>query len=155
MFYRIRSIWQKELMDNLRDRRSVIQSLLFAIGFGVFYAVFNPLISASFIEQAESTQHIPTQGIEYTTPAFLDVLDAYGIVLETYEGDLTADIERGALPAGLIIPPSFAESLANTDPAGLTLYVNPSAGGLFSPDFSNERLELAIAPQGGEPRMGE
>ncbi|MAS37883.1 MAG: hypothetical protein CL610_28060 [Anaerolineaceae bacterium] len=144
MFYRIRSIWQKELMDNLRDRRSVIQSLLFAIGFGVFYAVFNPLISASFIEQAESTQHIPTQGIEYTTPAFLDVLDAYGIVLETYEGDLTADIERGALPAGLIIPPSFAESLANTDPAGLTLYVNPSAGGLFSPDFSNERLELAI-----------
>ncbi|HLV36621.1 MAG TPA: ABC transporter permease subunit [Spirillospora sp.] len=144
MFYRIRSIWQKELLDNLRDRRAVIQSLLFAIGFGIFYAVFNPLISASFIERAAATQYIPTQGIEYADPTFLSLLEVYDIVLEAYEGDLTGDIQRGVLPVGLMIPENFVESLADDEPASLTLYVNPSATGFFSPNFSGERLELAI-----------
>ena len=144
MFYRIRSIWQKELMDNLRDRRSVIQSLLFAIGFGIFYAVFNPLISASFIEQAQAVQHIPTQGIEYADPAFVDLLARSGIVLEPYTGDLTGDIQRGELSAGLVIPQDFAQLLNSQTPATLKLYTNPSSGGLFSPDFSGERLQLVI-----------
>lgn len=144
MLYRIRSIWLKELMDNLRDRRSVLQSLLFAIGFGVFYAVFNPLISASFIERAESVQTIPTLGIENASPALLDSLTEAGIRLAHYEGDLLADIERGAVAAGLVIPPDFEATLSAEDTARMTIYSNASSGGMFSPDFSGDRLELAI-----------
>ncbi len=144
MFYRIRSIWQKELMDNLRDRRAVIQAVLFAIGFGVFYAVFNPLLSASMQERAQQTQTIPTLGIENLAPDFVDSLQAAGIVLEPYDGDLLDVIQRGELGAGLVVSPDFENALANQTPAQLTVYTNVSAGGLFSPDFSGDRLQLAI-----------
>ena len=144
MFYRIRSIWQKELMDNLRDRRAVIQSVLFAIGFGVFYAVFNPLLSASMQERALQTQTIPTVGIENLAPDFVDSLQAAGIVLAAYDGDLQGAIQRGELGAGLVVSPGFENALAQQTPAQLTLYTNASAGGLFSPDFSGDRLQLAI-----------
>lgn len=140
----ILNIWRKELMDYLRDRKSLTQSLATPLILGIFYALFNPLISSSFGERARAPVSVPTVGIEYAGDALLKTFDSFGITLTPYVGDLRAAIERAEEGAGLIIPPGFADAVTGEQPASLTLLTNPTAGGLFGGTFSSERLDLAI-----------
>lgn len=144
MLDRILTIWRKELMDFFRDRKSIRNGLFSALLIGVFYAVFNPLLTASFAEQAQDIQIIATIGVENATPEFITAMETSGIILEPYAGDLRADVERGEIGAGLIIPEDFAGKVSAEQVASLTLLTNPSAGGIFSPNFSGERLQIAI-----------
>lgn len=145
MLDRILTIWRKELLDFFRDRRAVRNSIFSSLLIAIFYALFNPLISASFAERAQDVQVIPTIGLENATPEFVSAMEQSGILFTPYEGDLRADIERGELGAGLIIPEDFGQSVNGEQPASLTLLTNPSAGGIFSPNFSGDRLQLAIS----------
>jgi sodium transport system permease protein len=144
MWYRIWNIWRKELTDGLRDRKALTQALLIPLIVGIFYAVFNPWISAIITERARQPVTIPSQGIENADRRFLDVLKQQDITLQPYEGDLQDAIRRGVEGVGLIIPADFDERIRQEQPAGLTLYTNRTAGGLFGGSFSAERLNLAI-----------
>lgn len=144
MWYRIVNIWRKELTDGLRDRKALTQALLIPLVIGIFYAAFNPWISSIITERARQPVTIPSQGIENADRRFLDVLKQQDITLKPYEGDLQDAIRRGIEGVGLVIPADFDERIRQEQPAGLTLYTNRTAGGLFGGSFSAERLNLAI-----------
>lgn len=144
MISSILNIWRKELTDYVRDRKTLRQSLITPLILGIFYAVFNPLISSSFGERARAPVTVPTVGIEYAGEALLTTFEAFGITLTPYEGDLRAAVERAEEGAGLIIPEGFADSVTDERPASLTLLTNPTSGGLFGSSFSGDRLDLAI-----------
>ncbi|MDX2162601.1 MAG: ABC transporter permease [bacterium] len=142
----ILNIWRKELMDSLRDRKALTQALLTPLIIGVFYAVMNPLLSASIGERARAPITIPTQGIEHAGAAFTAVLEQFDITLEPYDGDLSALVASGEAGAGLIIPPGFAENIDGEQQTGLMLLTNATSGGLFGGGFAGgERLDLAIS----------
>ncbi|HEY4691463.1 MAG TPA: ABC transporter permease [Anaerolineae bacterium] len=144
MLSRITNIWRKELMDNIRDRKALTQAILIPLIIGVFYAVFNPMLTAAIIARAKEPLTIPAQGIEHAGPAFLSVLKTFAITLEPFEGDLEAKIRSGETAAGLIIPAGFSQQIADEQSATLTLLTNQTAGGIFGGRFSAERLDLAI-----------
>jgi sodium transport system permease protein len=144
MSYRIWNIWRKELTDGLRDRKALTQAILIPLIVGIFYAVFNPWITAMISERAREPVTIPSQGIEHADQRFLDVLKQMDITLKPYEGDLQGAIRRGVEGVGLVIPEDFSERVQQEQPAGLTLYTNRAAGGIFGGGFSAERLDLAI-----------
>jgi sodium transport system permease protein len=145
MWYRIANIWRKELTDSTRDRKALTQALLIPVIVGVFYAVFNPLITSVLAERAKEPVKIPAQGIQYAGQPFLDTLKTFDITLEPFEGDLRAAIGSGEEKAGLIIPPGFSENVAREQPASLTLLTNRASGGIFGGSFSIERIDLAIS----------
>lgn len=145
MWSRIANIWGKEITDSLRDRKALRQALLIPLLIGVFYAVFNPLISSAIRDRAREALVIPAQGIEYAGQSFIDALKAQKITLEPFTGDLQAAIKRGDKSAGVIIPPGFSDSVAAEKPATLTLLTNQTSGGIFGGSFSGERLDLAIS----------
>ncbi|MGH2594113.1 MAG: hypothetical protein ACRDGG_11440, partial [Anaerolineae bacterium] len=95
MLGRIVNIWRKEIIDNIRDRKAFTQALLIPLIIGIFYAVFNPLLSSAFTARAKEPVTIPTQGIEHAGQSFLDVLRRFQITLEPFEGDLQVTIIRG------------------------------------------------------------
>jgi sodium transport system permease protein len=140
------NIWRKELMDIVRDKKAVRQSLLIPLVIGMFYAVMNPLFSSIVGERARAPLSIPAQGIENAGEDFITTLARYDITLEPFEGDLTAIITAGDESVGLIIPPGFGQAVTDEQAAQITLLTNPTSGGLFGGGFSGgERLDLAIS----------
>jgi len=145
MLERIINIWRKELMDNIRDRKALMQAILIPLTLGIFYAVFNPMITASFSARAKEELQLPAQGIEYADPDFVALLKQNKITLVPYEGDLRQAVSNGELPAGLIFPANFAGNISGERPAQLELLTNLTTGGIFGGNFSNTRMELAVS----------
>ena len=144
MLGHINNIWRKELLDGIRDRRALVQSLLIPLIIGIAAAVMNPVMTAVITSRRDNPVTIPAQGIEYAGRELIDTFNLFDITLEPYSGDLKAPIRSGDEAAGLIIPEGFSERIANEEPAGLTLLTNRTSGGIFGGSFSVQRLTLAI-----------
>lgn len=138
------NIWRKELMDTIRDKKAFRQALLVPLLVGVFYAVLNPMLTSLIRGKASDPIAIPVQGLEHVDATLESVMTQFGITLIAFEGDMEAAIEAGEETAGLVIPAGFNESVANEQPATLTLLLNTSSGGPFRGSFSVERLEAAL-----------
>jgi sodium transport system permease protein len=144
MFNNIFNIWQKELMDVIRDKKGLRQTLLIPLILGVFYAIINPLLGSLGSSQAEKELVIPVQGLEHAGAAFVEIFSSYDIVLQPFEGDIETAVQSGAEPAGLIFTQGFGESIANEEPATLIVRTNSTSGGPFGGSISLNRLELAM-----------
>jgi sodium transport system permease protein len=139
------NIWLKEILEMVRDRKALRQTLLIPLILGAFYAVFNPLLGELINSRSEETLYIPVQGLAYADQAFIDTFASYDIVLEPYEGDMETAVRTAEEPAGIIFHEGFAENVANETEATLALLTNPTAGGIFGGNISLSRLELAIS----------
>lgn len=144
MLTHIANIWRKELMDTIRDKKAFRQALLVPLAIGIIYAVMNPLLMSYAEAKARDPVTIPVQGIENADATLIAVFQQYDITLVPFEGDLKAEIESGAKSAGLIISTGFNEQITAEQPAAMTLFVNPTSGGLFGGRFSASRLEAAL-----------
>lgn len=138
------NIWQKEILDMLRDRKALRQTLLIPLFLGAFYAAINPLLSNLISSRSEETLLLPVQGLEYAGDDFVQTFEQFDIQLEPYDGDMEAAIERGEEAAGLIFTPGFGDNVANGEPATLIVRTNATAGGMFGGGISLNRLELAL-----------
>lgn len=138
------NIWRKELMDTVRDRKALRQSLLVPLIIGVFYAVLNPALARMIQSRADDPVTIPAQGLEYAGDDFIQAMGNFGITLEAYEGDLEEVITAGEEAAGMIIPEGFNEAIANDEQTTITLLTNPTAGGPFGGGFQVQRLDFAL-----------
>lgn len=132
MWQRITNIWIKELLGSVRDKKALRQSLLVPIIIGVIYAALNPILGGVFENRAEEslsqTLTIPTQGLEYADAGLLAAMEAAGIALETYSGDIEAYVRSAETPVALVIPPDFSAAVAAERPAAVRVLTNPSSG---------------------------
>jgi sodium transport system permease protein len=144
MFNHILNITQKEILDMLRDRKALRQTLLIPLFLGVFYAVLNPLLGSLVDSRNEGTLSLPVQGLEHAGAEFIAVFESFDIELEPFEGDMEAAIQRGEEAAGLIFTEGFGDKVANEEEATLIVRTNRTAGGLFGGSISLGRLELAL-----------
>ena len=144
ILFNLINIWRKELTDTLRDRKALSQTLMIPLIIGLFYAVLNPAIGRLIQSRAEDPITIPVQGLEYASPDFIALLAQFEITLEPYEGDLEAVVTSGEEAAGMIIPANFADQLLAEQPVAVTLFINPTAGGLFGGGIEVQRVEFAM-----------
>jgi sodium transport system permease protein len=144
MLSNIVNIWRKELMDTVRDRRALIQSLLVPLLLGIMYAVINPILGSIGEAKAEEALTIPVQGLEYVDDELITIMTNLDITLVNFEGDLAAAVTSGDEPAGLIIPEGFSQDIAAERPLEMTLLTNPTSGGIFGGGVSASRLNTAF-----------
>ncbi len=144
MLSNILNIWQKEIMDIVRDRKGLRQTLLVPLILGIFYAIINPLLGSLINSRQEDTLILPVQGLEYAGEDFIDTFAQFNIQLEPFNGDLEATITSAEEAAGLIFTPGFGENVANEQEATLIVRTNTTSGGLFGGGISLGRLELAL-----------
>ncbi len=119
------TVFLKEVVDNLRDRRALLSALLMGPVFGpVMFAFVINLSLDRAIDSAESTMPLPVVGAEHA-PNLVRFLESNNIdiVAGPPSADGAADaVRRGVHDLVLVIPETFGEQLAATIPARISLY---------------------------------
>ncbi len=119
-----RVVLRKELMDGLRDRRTLLMALVFPL--------LGPLTLAAALHYASQTMQrvsregitLPVAGQEHA-PNLVDVLRSEARVVAA-PADPEAAVRAGDVDAVLVIPPEFGARLREGKPAPLRLVVDES-----------------------------
>jgi sodium transport system permease protein len=130
----VRLIAQKELVDLLRDRRTIVTALIiplvsFPILFGVVGFFANPVSNPSqvavlsFDNGASGTLSSNLTGSLLATPGI-----NVKLLSPDAAGNLTGSVQKGDYDVGLVIPSNFSSSIAGGRQANVTLLYNPTNG---------------------------
>ena len=114
------TVFLKEVLDNIRDRRTLSSALIMGPIFGpvLFSVVINLSIERS-LDDAQKTLELPVIGAEHA-PNLVDYLVSKNIDAVDGPADLGAAMEAvkvGANDVVLVIPERFGEQLADMTPA--------------------------------------
>jgi sodium transport system permease protein len=118
-------IFQKEMLDNLRDYRSWMT--------GVFWAVFGPLIMGAVImmlgntirEKVDQPLHLPVLGTE-NAPNLVGFLKQQDVIIEPAPLDPQAAVIAGDVNVVLVIPKEYAQDFSGGKRATLQLVFDSS-----------------------------
>jgi sodium transport system permease protein len=144
------AVFRKEMLDSLRDRRSVLSALLFPL--------FGPLVVAlmfTFIARtqgAEKPLELAMMGRE-NAPNLVAHLEAGGAKLEVPSGDVQAAVRDGDHHVVLVIPPEFGTELRAGRPAPLELVIDSSRNEARSSIERTRRLLEAYSRKTGALRL--
>ena len=116
----IRTVFSKEVIDNFRDRRTLVSALLMGPLFGpiLFAFVINLSVSQS-LENADEALDLPVIGQEHA-PNLVAYLESRNIDIEAGPENRAAAIEavsNGEMDVIVVIPETFGEHLAGMVPA--------------------------------------
>jgi len=118
------TVFLKEIIDNLRDRRTLASALIMGPIFGpvLFAFVINLSIDRA-LDDAESSMDLAVVGQEHA-PNLLRFLESRNIdIVDGPElDDAAAAVKSGSHDVVLVIPEGFGEQLADTIPARVELY---------------------------------
>ena len=123
MINKIFVILQKELTDNLRDYRSWVT--------GLFWALFGPLLLGGMImllgntfrENVEAPLILPVSGAEHA-PSLIGFLEQQDIIIEPAPADPEAAVIAGDINVALIIPEEYSEEFSTGETATLQLVLD-------------------------------
>jgi len=113
-------IFQKELLDNLRDTRSWMT--------GLFWALFGPLILGGMImllgntirEDVEESLVLPVSGVE-NAPNLIAFLEQQDVVIVPAPTDPEVAVIAGDINVALIIPAEYGEDFSSGETANVQL----------------------------------
>jgi sodium transport system permease protein len=116
----IRTVFRKEVRDNLRDRRTLLSALLMGPLFGpiLFAFVINMSLKQS-LGEADEPLDVPVIGQEYA-PNLMAYLKSHNINITAAPADRASALQavkNGEHDLVLVIPEAFGEELAGTIPA--------------------------------------
>lgn len=124
----LRRLWyivQKEIVDNLRDRRSVGNALFAVLINPLLYVVLFGFLNRTFSEQAERPLSLPVLGAA-NAPNLVQFLDQNNVDIEEAPADAEDAVRRGDLAVVLVIPDDFGQSFTRGAPAQVRLLVDDS-----------------------------
>lgn len=124
---RIRTVFSKELTDNLRDRRSLSIVALVPLLGPAFTVLMLLMLGRVSGEVTEHDLDLPIVGAEHA-PELVAFLDRNYMTIHDLgeDADARARVKSGAERVVLVIPPDFGEALRHTRPARLELVYNGS-----------------------------
>ena len=117
---KILAIFQKEMLDNLRDYRSWVT--------GLFWALFGPLLLGGMImllgnsirENVDEALVLPVLGAE-NAPNLIAFLEQQDVVFEPAPADPEAAVLAGDINVALVIPPDYGEDFSAGETAKVQL----------------------------------
>jgi sodium transport system permease protein len=119
------TVFFKEVLDNIRDRRTLMSALIMGPIFGpvMFAFVINLSIDRA-LDDVESTMELPVIGQEHA-PNLMRFLESRNIDIVDGPDDINAAgdaVKSGVHDVVLVVPAGFGEQLADTIPAKVELY---------------------------------
>ena len=143
-FTQIKAIVHKELIDLLRDRRSLLNSATTIFVLPIGYALLFGYMFSFFEEQAEAQLILPTIGAEQA-PNLVAYLEMQGMVIDRLdlpEDHVETMILGGDMAFALVIPDSFEEEWNEGSVATIRFYADRSDQG---DSIQAGRVERALA----------
>ena len=125
-FERISIIFEKELKDNLRDRRSVFSALMSALIGPVLLVMLIIIMGRTFnTDNLEKPLELPVQGAE-NAPSLISFLEQNNVLILPAPENPRQDVRNGVRDLVLVIPDDFGESFSAGQPARVELVVDSS-----------------------------
>lgn len=126
MLERIGVIFQKEVLDNLRDRRT-LGSALFGTLLGPILLLVMIIIVGRTINDArnEEALRLPVVGAEHA-PNLIQFLEQQGVEITAAPADPQAAVRSGDEPVVLIIPEAYAEEFSAGESATVRIVEDSS-----------------------------
>ena len=121
-------VFRKELLDAVRDRRSLMSALLFPLISPLMINLLFGTIAAR--ERSAEDLVFPVQGAELAPGLVAWIERANHEVVET-DGDLFAQVRDGDLELAVLIDPDYAEDFASGTPAKISLILDGSKNDLL------------------------
>ncbi len=126
------TVFLKEVRENLRDRRTVLNTLLTGPLMAplVFVLLINGIVARE-MEKAEKPLPVPVIGAEHA-PHLIDALKQYGVEIKDAPADPELAVREQDADLVLRIPPSYADAWRRGEPAQVELIFDQSqrdAGG--------------------------
>lgn len=140
MMKKILVIFNKEMLDNLRDYRSWMT--------GVFWALFGPLLLGGMImllgntirERVDESLVLPVSGAEHA-PNLVLFLEQQDVIIGTAPADPEAAVIAGEINVALVIPPDYGEDFSAGKTAKVKLVFDSSRQSA-SPDIARAQILL-------------
>lgn len=147
-------VFRKELVDALRDRRSLFSALLFPLLMPLLFSLmFQMLIER---EAPTARTKLPVIGMQ-SAPGLIEHLATQGIDAEAAPEDLTPNpreaVEKGRAEVILLIPADYREHYERGRPAELQLYFDDSRSESRRNARTAQRAILAYSQRIGALRL--
>lgn len=145
-------VFMKELVDNLRDRRSVFSTLGYAlIGPGMILLMV--VILGNVLNGAtDKPLTLPIGGREHA-PALVQFLEQNNVILEDAPADPREAVRNGDVDVVLLIPPEYGEDFSAGTPASVQVVVDSSRTSALPDVQRAERLVAQYGRQIGTLRL--
>lgn len=117
-------IARKEILDNLRDRRTLFAAILYPV-LGPAMILLLAVGLGRITQQSEDPLELPVVGAE-NAPNLMSFLEQQDVIIKNPPEDPEASVLSGELDVVLIVPESFGETLQGGRPAPLQLIMDES-----------------------------
>jgi len=119
-------ILKKEIIDNMRDRRSLSSSILTPLVTPFLLIGLMVVMGRTFFtDPQEIALELPVAGSEYA-PNLIAYLQQNNVVIVEAPEDARLAVREGEMDVVLIIPPDYQEKMLSGEPAPLQLVIDPS-----------------------------
>jgi len=120
------TVYKKEVSENLRDRRSLFNSVLLGpILFPILFIGLAYFAGSKQQERAEKTLEVPVVGAEHA-PNLINYLEQQGVVIQTAPEDPEASVKSQEVQVIIRIPGQFTEQWKAGEPAVIEVIADPS-----------------------------
>jgi sodium transport system permease protein len=144
-------VFGKEVIDNLRDRRTLLAALLYPfLGPGLILLMIFAIGRLS--KDAELPLKLPVEGAE-RAPSLVSFLEQNRVEIEPAPEDSEAAVRSGDKMLVLVIPEEFSDQFRAGHPAVVRLIFDPSRNEAFSSIQRAQALLGGYAQQIGQLRL--
>ncbi|HEX2668273.1 MAG TPA: ABC transporter permease [Gammaproteobacteria bacterium] len=158
------TVFYKEAVDNLRDRRTLLTVLVFGPLFGpLFYTVMMSTVINRQVADLDQSYTLAVQGAEHA-PGLMDYIRQHNMKIEAAPADPRAAVKTGKLDVVLVVPEGYAAAFAAGKPAAVQLIMDKSrdtaaknigrARGAVE-DYARSVAVLRLLARGVDPRAVE
>jgi len=147
------TVYKKEIRENLRDRRSLFNSVLLGpILFPVLFIGLAYFAGSKQQESAEKVLEVPVVGAEYA-PNLVGFLEQQGVVIQPAPADPETAVKTQEVQVIIRIPEQFAEQWTTGEPAVIEVIADPSRRESRIPQQRVRGLLNAYGAQIGQLRV--
>jgi sodium transport system permease protein len=123
---RVAIIFQKETIDNLRDRRTLFSSFFSVLFTPALLLVLIVVLGSSFnVDPQEKALRLPVQGAEFA-PGLVEFLRQNNVEVVPAPADPAAAVREGREDIIMLIPPEYPEAFRQGIPAPVQLVMDTS-----------------------------
>lgn len=141
------TVYKKEIRENLRDRRSLFNSVLLGpILFPILFIGLAYFTASKQQEKVEQDLEVPVVGAQYA-PNLVNFLEQQGVILKAAPDDPEAEVKQQTESVIIRIPEKYPEQWNAGEPAVVEVIADPSRRGS---DISILRVKGLLRAYGGQ-----